>query len=183
MASPKGAVLATEVPLCPGGGKGDGRATEKATATMKLGAYKKYSPYFEFGSFRTVEKGLFPKGRTGLYHGAKPEYVRLLKKPKYNYWETRVRQPSVAKVSWLSRALGTVLPFTSSDIACRRIKELGGIDSYLINEDPRLINNDMAFLYREQIRQVYEEERRQALKAREQRVKELLAERRGSRQN
>ena len=81
-------------------------------------------------------------------------------------------------VAWRSTALNTTLLFKCTREACAQIRKLGGIDGYLINADPRMINNDRAFLYRDQIRQVYEQEREEALKARNKRIREIVAQKR-----
>lgn len=87
------------------------------------------------------------------------------------------RKVGVHTYSFNSKALRTWLKFQVTSDAAREIKKFGGIDGYLMNEHPRLINCKRAFSYKEQIRQVYAWDRKLDFRKRNERVKEIIIER------
>uniref|UniRef100_A0A7S3E713 Uncharacterized protein n=1 Tax=Rhodosorus marinus TaxID=101924 RepID=A0A7S3E713_9RHOD len=150
---------------------------KKPTWRFYRGRFRREEGMLEFGRFRTVEKGGYPEQTLGLYHGAKVEKERVLIKPKVNHWAIARRRPSIQWIQTPSKALGTDIHFNMSLEALKKIRQHKGLDGYLMSEDPKMINYSRAFLYKDQIRQVYEQERELDFRKREERIKEILASR------
>uniref|UniRef100_A0A7S0G8H4 Uncharacterized protein n=1 Tax=Rhodosorus marinus TaxID=101924 RepID=A0A7S0G8H4_9RHOD len=151
---------------------------KKPTWRFYRGSFRREEGMLEFGRFRTVEKGNYPERTLGLYHGAKVEKERVLIKPKVNQWAVVRRRPNIQCIQTPSKALGTDIHFNMSIAALTKIRQYKGLDGYLMSEDPKMINYNRGFLYKDQIRQVYEHERELDFRRREERIKEILASRR-----
>ncbi|KAJ8901234.1 hypothetical protein NDN08_007083 [Rhodosorus marinus] len=150
---------------------------ENPTWRFYRAKFRREESLLEFGRFRTVERGAYPEQTLGLYHGAKVEKERILIKPKFNQWAVARRRPSIQWIQTPSKALGTDIHFNMSLAALKKIRQYKGLDGYLMSEDPKMINYNRAFLYKDQIRQVYEQERELDFRRREERIKEILASR------